>query len=40
MQIQLETQPYSSVEADALVTYVFDRDDKLDGVSRRNRPRA
>ena len=32
MQIQLETQPYSSVEADALVTYVFDQEDKFDGV--------
>ena len=33
MQIQLETRPYASVEADALVTYVFDKDDKLDGVA-------
>ncbi|HWF39932.1 MAG TPA: leucyl aminopeptidase [Candidatus Acidoferrales bacterium] len=32
MQIQLESQPCSSIEADALVTYVFDRDDKFDGV--------
>ena len=32
MQIQLETQPYASIEADALVTYVFDKDDKFDGV--------
>src|SRR5580692_11594060 len=32
MQIQIESQPYASVEADALVTYVFDRDDKFDGV--------
>ena len=32
MQIQLETQPYSSMQADALVTYVFDKDDKFDGV--------
>ncbi|HEX3371207.1 MAG TPA: M17 family peptidase N-terminal domain-containing protein, partial [Candidatus Acidoferrales bacterium] len=32
MQIHLESQPYSSFEADALVTYVFDRDDKFDGV--------
>jgi leucyl aminopeptidase len=32
MQIQLETQPYSSVQADALVTYVFEKDDKIDGV--------
>jgi len=31
MQIQIESQPYASVEADALVTYVFDRDDKFDG---------
>jgi leucyl aminopeptidase len=31
MQIRLETQPYSSIEADALVTYVFDRDDRFDG---------
>src|ERR1700726_3440745 len=32
MQIQLETQKYSSIQADALVTYVFDKDDKIDGV--------
>jgi leucyl aminopeptidase len=32
MQIQLETQPYSSIQADALVTYVFDKDDKFDGL--------
>src|ERR1700761_4594293 len=30
MQIQLETQPYASIAADALVTYIFD-DDKLEG---------
>jgi leucyl aminopeptidase len=33
MQIQLETRPYASVEADALITYVFDGDNKLDGVA-------
>jgi leucyl aminopeptidase len=32
MQIQLESQAYSSIETDALVTYVFDRDDRFDGV--------
>jgi len=32
MQIQLETQPYASIDSDAIVTYVFDKDDKLDGV--------
>src|SRR5271155_2115177 len=32
MQIQLETQPYSSIQADALITYVFDQDNKLDGI--------
>jgi len=32
MQIQLESQPFLSIEADALITYVFDRDDKFDGV--------
>ncbi len=32
MQIQLETQPYSSLQADALVTYVFDKETKLEGV--------
>jgi leucyl aminopeptidase len=32
MQIELESQPYSSVQADALVTYVFDTDKKFDGV--------
>ena len=32
MQIQIETQPYSSIQADAVVTYVFDKDNKIDGV--------
>jgi leucyl aminopeptidase len=32
MQIQLETQPYSGIQADALVTYVFDKEDKVEGV--------
>jgi leucyl aminopeptidase len=32
MQIQLETQPYSSIQADALVTYAFDKENKIDGV--------
>src|SRR5271170_4535747 len=32
MQIQLDTQPYASIESDALVTYVFDKDDKFEGV--------
>ena len=32
MQIQLETQPYSSIQADALVTYIFDKENKIDGI--------
>jgi leucyl aminopeptidase len=32
MEIRLETQPYASVHADALVTYVFDKEEKFDGV--------
>lgn len=32
MQIQLETQPYASIQTDAVVTYVFDQENKLDGV--------
>src|ERR1700751_2532487 len=32
MQIQIDSQPYSSIQADALVTYVFEGDNKLDGV--------
>jgi len=32
MQIKLETQPYASIQADALITYVFEQDKKLDGV--------
>ncbi len=32
MQIQLETQPYSSIQADAIVTYAFEGDAKLEGV--------
>jgi len=31
MQIQLETQPYSSVAADALVACVFDQENKFEG---------
>ncbi len=31
MQIELATQPYSSVQADALVTYVFEEEKKLAG---------
>ena len=33
MQIQLETQPYSSISSDALVTYIFDKESKLDGLA-------
>ena len=32
MQIQVDSQPYSSIQADALVTYVFEGDNKIDGV--------
>jgi leucyl aminopeptidase len=32
MQIQIDSQPYASIQADALVTYVFDADNKLDGL--------
>ena len=32
MQIQLETQPYASLQADALVTYIFDKETKFEGV--------
>ncbi len=32
MQIQLETQPYSSIQTDALVTYVFDKENKIEGL--------
>jgi leucyl aminopeptidase len=32
MLIQLDSQPYSSIHADALVTYVFDQDKKIEGV--------
>jgi leucyl aminopeptidase len=32
MQINIETQPFASVEADALVTFVFDKDEKFEGV--------
>ncbi len=32
MQIELVTEPYSSLHADALITYVFDVENKLDGV--------
>src|SRR5580692_8859113 len=33
MQIQLETQPFSSISTDALVTYIFDQENKLDGIA-------
>ncbi|MGH9738141.1 MAG: leucyl aminopeptidase [Candidatus Acidiferrales bacterium] len=32
MQIELITEPYPRVRADALITYVFDADNKFDGV--------
>src|ERR1700752_2959895 len=32
MQIQVDSQPYSSIQTDALVTYVFEGDNKVDGV--------
>jgi leucyl aminopeptidase len=32
MEIRLESQPYFAVQSDALVTYVFDKNDKFDGV--------
>ena len=32
MQIQLENQPYSSIQADAIVTYIFDKESKIDGI--------
>jgi leucyl aminopeptidase len=31
METRLESQPYAVVQADALVTYVFDKEDKFDG---------
>jgi leucyl aminopeptidase len=33
MQIQLETQPYSSLASDALVTYLFDGENRLEGIA-------
>jgi leucyl aminopeptidase len=33
MRIQLETQPYASITGDALVTYLFDKDNKFDGLA-------
>ncbi|HXJ16943.1 MAG TPA: leucyl aminopeptidase [Candidatus Polarisedimenticolia bacterium] len=32
MQIEIESQPYASVQADALITYVFDTEKKFDGL--------
>src|SRR5277367_5469173 len=32
MQIQLENQPYSSIQADAIVTYIFDQENKIGGI--------
>src|SRR6201997_3021139 len=32
MRIQVDSQPYSSIQTDALVTYVFEGDNKIDGV--------
>src|SRR6202451_1687040 len=32
MQIQLENQPYSSIQADAIVTYIFDQENKIEGI--------
>jgi leucyl aminopeptidase len=33
MQIQLETQRFSSISTDALVTYIFDQENKLEGIA-------
>ncbi len=32
MKIEIESQPFASVATDALVTYVFDKDDRIEGV--------
>ena len=32
MQIQIESQPFASVSPEALVTYVFDKDERIEGV--------
>src|SRR4029077_18569880 len=32
MQIQLDNQPYASLQAGSLVTYIFDKEIKLEGV--------
>ncbi len=32
MQIQLETQPYASLQTDALVACVFEKENKFEGV--------
>src|SRR5271154_1248823 len=32
MQIQIESQPFAAINTDALVTYVFDKDDRIEGV--------
>ena len=32
MQIQIESQPFASISTDALVTYVFDKDDRIEGI--------
>src|SRR6201987_6453283 len=32
MRIQVDSQPFSSIQTDALVTYVFEGDNKIDGV--------
>src|SRR5262249_21126686 len=34
MQIQLESQPFASIATDALVTLVFDKDERIEGVVR------
>jgi leucyl aminopeptidase len=32
MQIQIESQPFATIATDALVTYVFDKDDRIEGI--------
>src|SRR5215472_13368415 len=32
MRIQIETKPYASIEAEAIVTYVFEKENKFAGV--------
>ena len=39
MEIHLDAQPFQSIAAEAVVTYVFDKPERLEGGQRSSRQR-